>query len=445
MLRLSNTLPTIVLAFCFLNVWRAYFLDTLNILVAITLLVFVLAIVRIAKRNKLAVQRTDILIFIVLVILMFGYALNYQGEELLKDIFLYHVTAMLFLPFLILMKGTDISRTVLIVFSVIFCVDCFVIIVELLDGFIGLDLHKYGLFDWYINVNDPGRFLQQKLTSDDFYSDIPHILGLRGYPNYTAPLFTASFLVLLSVKYGELSQSNVSKRTRFGFLLVGTGLIFLLGVKTHMVTLFIGILVIGKYLDRSILNHLGILVLLGVIIIILNTAASQRFDVVVEQLFVGGYQAIETTEGGPRIEEPGRLELIFNFGDYAAFLDLTLYDFLFGAAQFSVLERWEFFFEQKIVVIGLVLGAPFVAIFLIMALRALSLQLSNIRFSKSDRERGLHVGVLLAILTLVLEVGHFGATFYYPNYQVMGFLIAVSIVAHRYQTIQSQHPPSKLN
>ena len=160
---------------------------------------------------------------------------------------------------------------------------------------------------------------------------------------------------------------------------------------------------------------------------------------------MGGYQAIETTEGGPRIEEPGRLELIFNFGDYAAFLDLTLYDFLFGAAQFSVLERWEFFFEQKIVVIGLVLGAPFVAIFLIMALRALSLQLSNIRFSKSDRERGLHVGVLLAILTLVLEVGHFGATFYYPNYQVMGFLIAVSIVAHRYQTIQSQHPPSKLN
>ena len=201
MIRLSSIVPWAVLFLCFMNVWRAYFLDSLNILVFITLAICGAAAIRVALQKSLRIPNFDMVISFILILLMIGFIANYKGDDVLKDIFLYHLTVLLFLPFLILLAGTDPKKSVLIVFSVIFWVDSFVIVIELMDGLVGLDVHKVGLFNWYIETNDPGRFLQLKLNSTSFYDDLPAVLGLRGYPNYSAPLFTASFVFLLAVKY----------------------------------------------------------------------------------------------------------------------------------------------------------------------------------------------------------------------------------------------------
>lgn len=428
MIRVSNIAPMAVLFLCFMNVWRAYFLDSLNILVFITLVIFGAAAIRIALLKEVRIPNFDVVIAFTLILLMIGFIANYKGGDVLKDIFLYHLTALLFLPFLILLAGTDPKKTVLIVFSIIFWVDSFVIVIELMDGLVGLDVHRVGLFNWYIEINDPGRFLQLKLNSASFYGDLPPVLGLRGYPNYSAPLFTASFVFLLAVKYSEKVVSLKDKSKQILFFAFGSCLVVALGVKTHFVTLFISLIFISIHLNRAMFRHAFIGCLLLTIFALSTEVGSDRFMVLYEQLFEGGYQAIESRGGGPRVFEPGRLETIFNWKAYASYLDLSFQDFVFGASNFLVLEQWDIFFEQKILVIGLVLGAPFVVVFLVMSSRAILNSFKSMQMANSKLDKGIYCGLLLAILVLLLEVGHFGSTFYYPNFQIFGFLVASSVV-----------------
>lgn len=428
MIRVSNIAPMAVLFLCFMNVWRAYFLDSLNILVFITLVIFGAAAIRIALLKEVRIPNFDVVIAFTLILLMIGFIANYKGGDVLKDIFLYHLTALLFLPFLILLAGTDPKKTVLIVFSVIFWVDSFVIVIELMDGLVGLDVHRVGLFNWYIEINDPGRFLQLKLNSASFYGDLPAVLGLRGYPNYSAPLFTASFVFLLAVKYSEKVVSLKDKSKQILFFAFGSCLVLVLGVKTHFVTLAISLIFISIYLNRVMFRHAFIGCLLLAVFALSTEVGSDRIMVLYEQLFEGGYQAIESREGGARVYEPGRLETIFNWKAYASFLDLSFQDFVFGASNFLVLGQWDIFFEQKILVIGLVLGAPFVVVFLVMSSRAILNSFKSMKMADSKLDKGFYCGLLLAVLVLLLEVGHFGSTFYYPNFQVLCYLIAVSVV-----------------
>jgi len=314
------------------------------------------------------------------------------------------------------------------VLSVIFWVDSFVIVIELLDGLVGLDIHRVGLFNWYIEINDPGRFLQLKLNSMSFYSDLPPVLGLRGYPNYSAPLFTASFVFLLAVKYSEKAISQKAKKKQILFFAFGSCLVLALGVKTHFVTLAISLIIISIYLNRVMFIHAFIGCLFLSVLALSTDVGFDRIMLLYEQLFVGGYQAIESKGGGPRVFEPGRLETIFNWQAYASFLDLSTQDLLFGASNFLVLKQWDIFFEQKILIIGLVLGAPYIVIFVVMTYRAILNSFRSMKKANSKSDKGIYCGLSLAVFVLLMEVGHFGATFYYPNFQVLVYLIAVSVV-----------------
>ena len=86
---------------------------------------------------------------------------------------------------------------------------------------------------------------------------------------------------------------------------------------------------------------------------------------------------------------------IFSLDSIFTLLDLTIQDFLFGASRFTVLEQWDIFFENKIIIISLVLGLPYVSIFFFIAIRAIRLSLKSYRLTRSSSDKGLNIGILL--------------------------------------------------
>jgi len=418
----------VIFMFCYLNIVRAYLFDSNFYTVILTLIIFVMASVKFFKRQTVIIPAGELLIFMFLLILALGFSINYQGEALFKDLFLYHLTLMLFLPIFVLLDGANINKTVLLLFTFIFWADSFVMSLELIDSLMGFDIHRLRLFGWYIDVSDTGRFYQFKMQSPEAYFDIlPAILGLRGFPNYTAPLFTASFVLLLAVKYSIKTTNNRQAQIRASFFAFGSMLVFAIGVKTHMVTLVLCCLLIGLYLNKLMFRHMLVGILVLVLLTIFTDYGAARIELLFEQLFKGGFQESFTADK-IRHFEPGRLETIFNIQPLMAFLDLHIQDFIFGASRFSILEEFDMMFENKIWIIGIVLGVPFMGLFFLLVFRAIKSLFLRSRFLASDSDRGLQFGTSLAIIVLFLETGHSGYTFQYPNFQVFVFLVALSMV-----------------
>jgi hypothetical protein len=417
----------VIFMFCYLNIAKAYLFDSNLYTVILTLIIIVMASVKFFKRQTVIIPAGELLIFMFLLILALGFSINYQGEALFRDLFLYHLTLMLFLPIFVLLDGANINKTVLLLFTFIFWADSFVMLLELIDGLMGFDIHRLRLFGWYIDESDTGRFYEFKMQSSEAYFDIlPAILGLRGYPNYTAPLFTASFVLLLAVKYSEKKTNNRQAQIRASFFAFGSMLVFAIGVKTHMVTLGLCCLLIGLYLNKLMFRHMLVGILVLVLLTIFTDYGAVRFGLLVEQLFEGGLQPV--SEGRTRDFEPGRLETIFNIQAFASLLDLRIQDFIFGAGRFSILEEFDMMFENKILIIGIVLGVPYMGLFSLLVFRAIKNLFPRSRFLASDSDRGLQFGISLAIIVLFLETGHSGYTFQYPNFQVFVFLVALSMV-----------------
>ena len=426
MMSLSKVAFIVIFSFCYLNIVRAYLFDSNIFAIILTSIIIVTASVKFYKRRKVIVSSGELLIFIFLSILALGFSINYQGEDLIKDLFLYHLTLMLFLPFFVLMDGANVNKTVLLLFTTIFWVDSFVMSLEVFDVLIGFDVHSLRLFGWYINVSDAGRFYEFKMQSSESYMElIPTILGLRGFPNYTAPLFTASFVLLLAVKYAVRTTNTRQAQMRVLFFAFGSGLVFAIGVKTHIVTLAICCLLIGIYLNKLMFRHMSIGILAVGLFIVFTDYGAMRVELLYEQLFVGGLQPV--AKDSNRAIEPGRLETLFNIQAFASLLDLRTLDFIFGATRFSFIEEFGIAFENKILIIGLVLGVPYMGLFSLLALRAIKISFLSSRSDGSGSDSGLQFGTALAIIVLFLETGHSGYTFQYPNFQVFVFLIALSM------------------
>ena len=75
------------------------------------------------------------------------------------------------------------------------------------------DLHHSDLISWYMKV-DPGRFENiVYATGLSVYEVLPVSLGLHGFPNYTAPIYTVSFVVLLGKVFSKAARTSWRKET----------------------------------------------------------------------------------------------------------------------------------------------------------------------------------------------------------------------------------------
>src|SRR5207237_9040069 len=150
-------------------------------------------------------------------------------------------------------------------------------------------------------------------------------------------------------------------------LSLGLAILYLIGVKTHFVTVLLSLLIIGMRLNRRLGLDL-LVVFAGLVLFTLTTEfGSGKFENYMEQLFVGGHRF----ENDQVFDEAGRLEVIFNFGEYLALLQLSTFDLFAGSANFFQALNSPFLFEQKILVYMLVLVVPYIPLLCLLMLLGL--------------------------------------------------------------------------
>ena len=191
---------------------------------------------------------------------MIIFSFGYQGESLFADLFLYYFTPFIGLSFYFFLNIYSIVKIekLLIFFALIlFVPETIYIIFEILDGFFGFDIHKFRLTKWYIN-NDPGRFEHLYAGGSNqniqLYDLLPPALGLRGWPNYSAPLYTLSFAFILSLSYAKQKNQFYFQKYRLIILYIGMTCVCLIGVKTHVVTALISVILIASFVNWFIIG-----------------------------------------------------------------------------------------------------------------------------------------------------------------------------------------------
>jgi hypothetical protein len=427
MFRLSQLAPIFVLGFFYVNVVRAYFYDSIYIVIFITVMLWAGCLIKCFRLNSIPVSIGSLISYFTLIIIMIGFIVNFNGEELYKQLFIYHITLLSFLPCFILMLGVDVRSTVLLLFKVIFWTDALLMSIEVIDVYLGFDIHQARLFSWYIDIKDPGRFFEFKNQSANYFELLPEIIGLRGYPNYSAPLFTASFVVLLAVKFSEKNIATKAQVARFTFFLFGSALIVFIGVKTHIVTLVLSCLFISIYQNRTMLLYLACGLLIALMLALFTKFGANELQLTIEQLFVGGFQPV--SEGGSSGgKEAGRLEVIFNLKPFLAILDLQFHELIFGASRFSILNEYDYIFEVKMLILALVLGLPYTILIIILSFTTIRRLFVCFKVIPSARDSGLCFGLMLAMIVFFLDLGHSGYTVNYPNYQVFVLIISLSMI-----------------
>lgn len=411
------------------NVLRAYVLDTVLYVVASTLSIFVVALLCSGEGRLAALFRDKGLLLLFLMFPMALYIFNYKGRDLTTDLFLYYVTPLIYIAFFVVFRKINVRRFIYGTCAVIFAVESAVIIMEVVDSLFGVDIHTTKLFTWY-QTSDSGRFEHiyagnenQGATLEDL---LPLALGMRGWPNYSAPLYTVVFAITLvgSLSGEVLKQLNRNYAALLTFF-VGLFCIYVLSVKTHFVTAFLSIVIIGAFVDRRIFAFLC-MALVG---LAMFTAGSDygalKFELYMEQLFIGG----DAWDGGQRVAEGSRLEVIFNFREYLALLELDLLDLLGGASMLSGFLMNTNLFEQKILVYTIILGIPYMAVIVLLIVLGMWECILVRRTAASKELRNFSVAIGCGILVLFLETGHFGFTFNYPLYQILFMLLAASSTA----------------
>ncbi len=325
----------------------------------------------------------------------------------------YFIPIVYFIAIVVVFDANSVNRDLAKLFRVVFIIESIVILMEAADGIVGFDVHTtVRLFIWYLETDN--RFDEINLGSNDvdlsaFFDALPPVLGLYGFPHYTAPLYVVSFVFAVAHAF---SRSPIAGRTPANswsapmVLVVGLYCIYMLGVKTHFVTTTLALLILGMVLSGRILLYFGAFLAVAVPATLLIDEARERFENLLYQVTVGN-----EVEGS-------RIDVIFRFQEYLALLDLSPTELLAGTGGFGSLaffERNGLFLEQKILVYALVFGVPYVLIIVGFFFAGL-LDAGRVFKKSSDSvTRSTAIAVAVGLLVYLLEMGHFGFTFSAPN------------------------------
>lgn len=220
---------------------------------------------------------------------------------------------------------------------VIYIVDTLYIYCEVLSKYTNLlgFLNLYKLY--FIEKIDPGRFVQVTVGTDilDFIDSLPIVLGPRGFPHYTAPLYlTASLILVLS----SIKQRSLSRY----FLITNTfAVLILLGVKTH-IFVFVFVLCIKSFrkisLKININSFIYVAFMLGLVslLYLFNSDINGLFNKWFDQIF---YEQMEyiTSSKDQAYKEPSRIALIFDYRNLFQIISrMNFVEFFIGTDDYSL-------------------------------------------------------------------------------------------------------------
>ena len=426
-----KTLPvviTILYALVFSPLIRAYFWDNPAINVIPFLLLVMLTAHVYLKSTSVIIPISKFTILLCLLFLNMAIYLivYYDGMATFTNAFYFFTPAFFFVAVMVLFDRNSINQQLMKFFRVVFIVESACIIAEIIDGFLGFDIHISRLFVWHMEVD--ARFEQHIFVSNQGIPELellPIALGIHGFPHYTAPIYVVSFIFTLAYFFSQVDKNERMTLPNFWLAaivqFIGLFCIYMLGVKTHFVTAILAILILGVFLSRKIL--LLFIAFLGVAVpaTLLIPTTRLRFENYIFQVLEGN-----AVEGS-------RIDVILNFQEYLVLLDLKMADVLLGMGSFDQLDRFSgiLFLEQKFLVYILVLGVPYMLVITAFFMAGWADSVRVFRYTKSTATRATAIAAACGLMVYGLEMGHFGFTFTTPNFALVFVIIGMIAVLAR--------------
>jgi hypothetical protein len=326
----------------------------------------------------------------------------------------------------------DLKRVELLFlfFAAFFVLSSALILVETFDFAVGVDVHHQRFFEWHTEVDsrirDNWRYNVDTGNVITIWEAMPLVMGLYGFPHYTAPLYVASFVMTLSYVLAKRDQCGMLpvKTTIVAGLVVLVGLVgvYALGVKTHFVTALLSLGVLALLLWRRLFQVSSIIVGAMIGLSLLVPWTNMRLLNFANQVLIGN-----DVEGS-------RLEVIFRLSEFSALTKLSLGDLISGLGDTSHLSRLMaegYFLEQKLLVYTLVLGVPY-AVWLLLFI-GLNVWRSAIIVRKPSglEVKALAAGTGCAIMVLVMDMLHSGSTFSALNYPMLFVFMGLATALHK--------------
>lgn len=356
------------------------------------------------------------------------FSLGENNYRLFENIYLFFL-----LPIIILIlfynffKIKYSFKTFLICLIIVFFVDSIYMVVEIIDQFFGFDIHKFSLTKWYMKTS-PGRFAVVGSGWDYakglpflHYDQLPKILGLRGWPHYSAPLYVISFFACMFYLYSKKSKKY--QVCSFIFTSFGLFMIFMLGVKTHYLTTILGLVILGLSLNKNIFRDLFINLFLFFLLVIFNPYFEKKISNHFTNLFEGGLR----WNNGIWTAEPGRIEYIFDIErNYQFLLQIPLDKLMSGYGYIPNFLTQSSNFEIVLLNKVVVLGISFLLIFLYITLISLQSIFSILIKSRNNKLKAVCSFLIISLIVLFVDTLHFGHSFTEPLYGLYFIIISCS-------------------
>jgi len=404
----------------FLPFIRAYIVDHPVVSIAPFMVVFSFLLLVYLQSSTYKIHADRYLFFLSLfAIHLFLFVLNFDGTETFIKAFFFYMPAIYLVAVLVLFNRNSVNEQLFKFFVVVFWVESAIIFVEVFDNLIGLDVHTLRLFQWHFEVDS--RFNDIVLGQGgeyhkEIFDIVPIALGIHGFPHYTAPLYTVSFSFALAQTFLLPDRSINSHIKQFFVIGMGGFCIYMLGVKTHFVSVILVLFISGLFLSRRIYLYAIGIGGIAIILTLVNPWARMRFQNFIVQVFEGN-----EVQGS-------RIDVIFNFREYLVFLDLDFIDIMIGTGAFDVLQSFRdsgLFLEQKFLVYGLVFGVPYVLLILMFIVTGIMSGFKLFRHADDYKTKATAIAIANGLLVYGLEMGHYGFTFSAPNLMVIFIMLGM--------------------
>lgn len=401
---------------------RAFVYDTIYFNLIPPILIYMVGALNLKDISSFFYQNKILIFFFSYLLFCFGCFIFFnEHNNFYSDLFYYYIIPSIILPLSLIMRRLFFVDEIHKLFIFIFIFESSFMILEVLDNLVSYNFHKSHYFDWIMSLHK-GRFEiigggwdSHNQGVFNIYDHLPLILGVRGWPHYSVMLYLISFVFVIYNLY-EKKMSNIF--VTLPILLTGISLIFLLQIKTHILTLAMSLLLLCIFLNKKIFRDLTIIGIIGVLIIYITNYGQSIINKMSLQFMP---QRAWLPEEQKWEIQPGRLEHILNLKQYLFIFDIPIKNLLFGFGHIpNHLEKsanYEIHLFVQIIKNGLI----YTTFFLIISIVTLVFIFLNYKISKN-----LNILLFCAISILLLDTLHFGFTFNNPNNLIYYLLITMT-------------------
>ena len=406
------------------TVLRAFTVDTplFGIAAFVVMLVLALLGLGLGRDARLNPDANIVLLFL-FVLDAVVYLVHYEGIETLAHMFRFFAPVVYFLAFRVLLDREKVTWDIFRFFRAVFVVESLFMLIEVVDGALGFDVHATQLIGYFIESDERFELITPPALASPL-AYLPPVLGIHGFPHYTAPIYMVSFLFTLAQTVsprragGRLSRRDQWKAATV--LFVGMFCIYMLGVKTHFITGAITIGLLALALRRRLLWSVGVSLLVLISGTLASPAATERFRNLIDQTFVG------TAEAGG-----SRLEVIFNLGEYRTIFERSTWEVIVGTGEFEDmlnLTEQGYFLEQRFLIVILVFGLPYLFLLVGFFGKGWHSCWRVYRGTVDPQVRACAVAIGCSFISYFLELFHYGFTLSSPNFQFFFMMLAAITV-----------------